>query len=64
MKKYYAVGAVERKKKITQGSSKADIDIVWADGMAGVLPVFDNILSAEKYSNGKFQIIEFTAKKV
>ena len=31
-----------------------------ADGMTGMIPVFDNKENAEKYADGKFQVVEIT----
>ena len=60
MKKYYAVSAICRKIKLTTPLGETTLDLIWADGMCGALPVFTNKRKAQKFA-GKVDIIEFEA---
>lgn len=59
--KMYAVLIINKKQKISVNGIRpaltSDVDICWADGMIGAIPVFETYEDAEKYANGK-QIIE------
>lgn len=37
---------------------RKEMALSWADGMIGVLPVFDCEKTAEKYADGKYIILE------
>ena len=38
---------------------ESSVDICWADGMIGAIPVFETYEDAEKYADGR-QIVEIT----
>ena len=40
-----------------QYSNAGKIELSWADGMVGVCPVFDSREAADKYAEGKHQVI-------
>lgn len=61
--KIYLIMGIIKKQKISIGSSEEnkitqDINLTWADGMMGVLPVFNNKEDAEKYAGDKYGIEE------
>ena len=62
-KKYYAIGAVERRRSVSFPGGKTSILLIWADDMVGVLPVFSNKKKAEKYAGKDFQVFAFTVDK-
>ncbi len=53
----YAVGAVEKDHAIDMFGKEHKLDLTWADGMIGVMPVFDNEAAAKEYADGKFEIL-------
>ena len=63
MAKLYLVGEVRRKHKVTIGGViPAEIDMKWAPGMIGVMPVFDDKKLAEKYAGDRI-IYEIETQK-
>ena len=66
-KTYYAIGALYKTHYVEIGFNlgsnepvKSKIDLTWADGMIGVMPVFRNKKSAQKFikeQKNKFCII-------
>ena len=38
------------------------LELKWADGMVGVIPVFQDRASAEKYAEGKAEVVELIMK--
>jgi len=61
-KKYYVSGLVEGTHAITVFGRKVKLDLTWADGMVGVIPVFSNKKKAIKYA-GKNNIISFKRRQ-
>ncbi len=55
----YAVGAVEKDHAIDVFGKERKLDLTWADGMIGVMPVFDSEPAAKEYANDKFVILKF-----
>jgi hypothetical protein len=49
VKEYYVVGQVEKEHRVATAMGTATIDMSWADGMIGVLPVFDILEAAGVY---------------
>jgi len=56
MKTFYLVGALSKSHNVMINDFKTEIDLTFADGMVGVLPVFESLESAEKYADGEAQI--------
>lgn len=56
MKKMYLVPTLKKEHGVSVGAFKANIELSWADGMIGVLPVFRTKKDANKYA-GKVQIL-------
>jgi hypothetical protein len=54
--KLYYVGAVERKHILQIRELEKELDFIWADGMIGMMPVFDNEIKARKYAGDKFEV--------
>ena len=51
MKTFYLVGELRKKHKVTVGGViPADIEMNWAHGMVGVMPVFEDRELAEVYA--------------
>jgi hypothetical protein len=60
-KEYFAVGAIKTNTKISGTGLyefEKDLDLKWADGMVGVIPVFETIEEAEAYSEDGASIIK------
>lgn len=61
----YLVMVVNKKMKVSVGncspSLESSVDICWADGMIGAIPVFETYEEAEKYAGGR-QIVEVEIK--
>ena len=64
MKKYYGVLLIEHKHKATTPFGETTINLSWADGMCGVMPVFTNKKLAKKYAGEGVEIIEFTKSQL
>ena len=60
----YVVGAVKQSNPVSVLGREHDLPLTWADGMIGVLPVFDNISDANEYADGKYQILQIEVKKL
>jgi hypothetical protein len=60
--KLYVISAVEKKHSVDVFGTTHPLPLTWAEGMIGVIPVFDNKEDAEKYA-GDFPIIEFTVEE-
>ena len=58
----YVVMAVQRKADIDLLGQPTSVDLKFASGMVGVLPVFISRKAAERYSKKKFTIIEVEEK--
>ena len=59
----YIVMAVQEKADIDLFGKATPIELSFADGMIGVLPVFMSRKAAERYSKKKFTIVEVEEKK-
>jgi len=54
----YILMAMKRAGTVQVGEQLVEVPMVWADGMIGVIPVFETQEAAEKYSDGgKYQIV-------
>lgn len=62
--KLYAVGAIEQERNARFLDKEFPIVLSWADDMYGVMPVFKTLEAAEKYANGRFEIIEITTMEL
>lgn len=60
----YFVGAVENKHIIRAGMIEKNLDLIWADGMIGVMPVFTDKIKAIKYAGDKFEVFTVEVKAV
>ena len=49
---YYLVCSIKKEIAVTSIFGKSNIKVSWADGMIGVLPVFDTQENAKKYADG------------
>ena len=58
----FIVMAVQRKAEIDLFGKHAPIDLTFATGMIGVLPVFKTRKHAEKYAGKNIQIVEVGEK--
>jgi len=62
MKTIYFVGLVFDKKEIELrgqfGKQNISLDLKWADGMIGVMPVFKEMLDAINFADKKAQVYE------
>lgn len=58
MKKMYYIGGVEKEHMIGIGGLVSNLKLSWADGMIGILPVFDNKVKAKKYAGKNFPVTE------
>ena len=47
---YYVVGAIKKQHDINVLGRHKALDLTWADGMVGVLPVFETMMAAELYA--------------
>ena len=54
--------AVQRKADINLLGKPTPIDLKFASGMIGVLPIFMSRKAAERYSKNKFTIVEIEEK--
>ena len=59
----FIVMAIQRKADIKMLGAPTSIDLKFASGMIGVLPVFMSRKAAERYSKKKFTIVEIGEKK-
>lgn len=58
-KSIFVLAALIESRPVQVMHLRSTMAMNWADGMIGVMPVFDSIESAEKESKGKYQIIQF-----
>ena len=49
---YFVVNGLEKDITIEYMGIQRDIPLIWADGMVGIMPVFDSKKNAEKYAKG------------
>lgn len=54
----FAVMAITKKAEVDVFGRPVPIDMSFADGMIGIIPVFDTRENAEKWAEGTLQIIE------
>jgi hypothetical protein len=59
----FLVMAVQSKADIKMLGAPTPVDLKFASGMVGVLPVFMSRKAAERYSKKKFTIVEIGEKK-
>lgn len=62
---YWAVLCIEKEHQVKMAVSEQKLDLTWADGMIGVMPIFKDENSAKKYAGKKLHIFEIqeTEKK-
>ena len=63
MKMVYAISAVKKQHDISICGVTRPLDLTWADGMIGVLPVFKNKKAAKKYAGKNIEVLSFTVPK-
>ena len=56
MKRFFIVAGLATSRPVNVFGNEVKLDMSWADGMIGCLPVFDSKENAEKYSEGKYKI--------
>jgi len=61
--KVYVVLSVVKKHQISVMGMKVELEMSWANGMIGVMPIFATREDAEKHANGKFEIMEVEVLK-
>ncbi len=49
---FWCVSCIEKEHKVRVFSGEHKLDLTWADGMIGVIPVFENEKAAKKYASG------------
>jgi hypothetical protein len=57
-KVYYIVTNVSRKQPVKVMNQHIDLELNWAKGMIGALPVFDDVQDAIAYASSDAQIFE------
>jgi hypothetical protein len=57
MAKYYVVMGIERKTEILVMGQEVGLPLEFADGMVGVLPVFNDLQSAEEYAGDNLTVM-------
>jgi len=62
--KLYVVGGVSKKHDVMQAGTVTELELSWADGMIGVLPVFNDKEKAEKYADNEFTILTIMVEKI
>lgn len=58
----YFVGGIEREHDLNVLGRPQKLPLTWADNMIGVLPVFSDRESAERYANGKLTVCHISAE--
>ena len=59
MKKFYGIGVIEKQHEVNWPTGgTVTMNLTWADGMVGVMPIFSNKKAAKKYA-GKFDVLSF-----
>ncbi len=59
--KFFAVGVIESKHTVELYGFEKKLHLIWADGMVGVIPVFENQDAAKKYADDNqiiFEVVE------
>ena len=61
----YMVGCVQKETPVQLAALgiEQEISLTWADGMVGVIPVFESREAAEKYADGKIPVMEVVMEK-
>lgn len=59
----YMVGGLVQEHPVSLFGMETQLSMTWADGMIGVLPVFDSPQAAEKYSHGRYPVYLFQQQK-
>ena len=63
MKTVYAISAVKTQHDVSIMGVIRPMDLIWADGMIGVMPVFKNKKAAKKYAGKNIKVLSFTVPK-
>jgi hypothetical protein len=59
-KEYFASGSIHFKHKVSLGGfGEQELPLTWADGMVGVMPVFETQEQAEAYAGENFPVVRF-----
>jgi hypothetical protein len=53
----YMVMCLVDSRDIALGESTAKLEMSWADGMVGVMPIFDDEESAYQYAGEKYEVL-------
>jgi hypothetical protein len=54
----YIVMCLKKSHPLAFGGQEIDLELNWADGMCGAMPIFKNRKSAEKYAENKYEIVK------
>ena len=60
-KQHYLVMALEKTRPLSIGVS---VDLIWADGMVGVCPVFGTKKAAQKYAGKNYTVLPVTPEEL
>lgn len=60
----FVVGSFEKRHTIDVLGREVPLDLVWADGQVGALPVFRSRGAAQRYAGKRFQVFEIEAVDV
>lgn len=61
---YYLVGALKKEHPVNVFGNEVTLDLVFADGMIGCCPVFDNKKDAKSYADGTFPVLAITLNEI
>jgi hypothetical protein len=56
----YAVGQLSAKRLVKVLGEQVSLDMCWAKGMVGVLPLFNNEKDAKAYAGDILEVTQFT----
>lgn len=59
----YLVGVLETSHRTQVFDKPVLVKFDWADGMVGMIPVFESQETAKKYANGKFRVVMIETSK-
>ncbi len=60
---FYGVCVIEKEHDVTVQETKQPLNLTWADGMVGVMPIFKSYSAAKKYAGKNLDIVEFQLKE-
>jgi hypothetical protein len=60
--KYYVVSCIKRDCEVSTSFGHSKLELSFADGMCGVMPVFTNKKKAKRFAGNGVKIMEFAPK--